>query len=84
MTKGGDSGVHTDTWREITRKKKHLFFGGFKIEKIKGFELTIRTNSGNGHVHEMGMLTLRVVRFVLQSLQEFQKNLLGDFTPSSF
>ena len=36
----------------------------------------------DGHVHEVGVLIF-LTGIVLQSLQEFQKNLLGDFTPSS-
>ena len=32
----------------------------------------------------MGMFLILGIRVILKPLQEFQKNLLGDFTPSSF
>ena len=40
-------------------------------------------DSGDGHMHEVRMIIFRTVRIILKALQEFQKNLLGDLTPSS-
>ena len=43
----------------------------------------VLADSGDGHVHEVRVIVFRTVRIVLKALQELQKNLLGDLTPSS-
>lgn len=43
------------------------------------------TDARYGHVHKVGMLVILCRRVIsLQSLKELSKNLLRDFTPSSF
>lgn len=47
--------------------------------------INLLTDARNSHVHEVGMLVILCGRIVcLKSLKEFTKNLLRDFTPSSF
>jgi len=47
--------------------------------------IRILTDAGNRHVHKVGMLVVLCGRVVgLKSLKELTKNLLRDFTPSSF
>ena len=46
-------------------------------------KLAIITDPRYGHVHEMSVILILPARIVLKALQEFQKNLLGDLTPSS-
>lgn len=74
-------------WPALWKKLKSVYLHDLKHVKLKRYLLKtvqVLTNSRYLEVHEVGLFLILGIRIILQSLQEFQKNLLRDLTPSSF